>query len=102
MPRSTIATRVALLTLLVTSIASCGGAGGGEKGPTSPGPDNPDNSGTPSATVVVTPVQGTLEVGLTHAMQATVTGLTNTAVTWTSSSDGIAPISAAGVLRAEF
>jgi uncharacterized protein YjdB len=52
-----------------------------------------------NVTVAVSPSTLTLQVGQTQQLSATVSGTTNTAVTWQSSADGIATVSASGLVR---
>lgn len=74
-----------LATVLVLALASCGGSGGG------------GNGGGSTVTVSISPSTATVSTGGAVSFTATVSGTSNTAVTWTTSGGSITP---AGVLTA--
>jgi uncharacterized protein YjdB len=59
-------------------------------------------SGTPPSgvAITVTPTTANLNAGLTQQLSATVTGSSNTAVSWRSSSPGVATVTETGLVRA--
>ncbi|MGH7461884.1 MAG: Ig-like domain-containing protein, partial [Longimicrobiales bacterium] len=76
------------LTVVAGILAACEG----ETVVVDPGPDSPD------VVLTVIPDTATLFVNGTRQLAAVVTGTTNQAVTWTSSSDATATVSATGLV----
>ncbi len=91
---------VAAVALLITA-AACGGAGGpGGPGTGDPGNGDPGNGGPSAVTsVTVTPGTGTLAVGDTLLLSATVEPAgASQAVDWSTSSTAVATVDANGVV----
>ena len=89
--------------VLLLALTACGGGegGGSSEQPTAPGPTLP----VPVASVAVSPSSITLEIGQTAQFTATVTDaggnvLSGRTVTWSSSSQGAATVSASGLVTA--
>ena len=88
---------------LLLALAACGGGdgGGGSQQPTAPEPAGP----VPVASVVVSPSSTTLEIGQTAQLTATVTDaggnlLSGRTIAWSSSSQAVATVGAAGLVTA--
>ena len=88
---------------LLLALAACGGGdgGGGSQQPTAPEPAGP----APVASVVVSPSSTTLEIGQTAQLTATVTDaggnvLSGRTIAWSSSSQAVATVGAAGLVTA--
>jgi len=89
---------LAAVILLALAAAGCGGGGSGSSGSSNPPPSN--------VSVSISPTSQTVGYGSTQQFTATVSGATNTAVTWSvsssssSSSSQIGTISSSGVYTA--
>ena len=89
---------IGMNVLLAVAVAGCGGGSGGSNG----GGSSPPPSGV---AIAISPSSATVSFGGTKQFTATVTGTTNTAVTWSVSSSGgngaqIGSISSAGLFTA--
>ena len=87
-----------MCALLAMLAGSCGGGGGGSSGGTTPPP-------TSKVSVTISPTSAAVGFGATDQFTATVTGSTNTGVTWSvkdgsGGTSGVGTISSAGLYTA--
>src|ERR1022692_840308 len=71
--------QVLVIGVLLVFLAACGG---GSSSNGSGGSGSGGSSGTPTVSITISPTSATITAGGTQQFQATVTGSSNTAVTW--------------------
>lgn len=89
---------ILMILLVLTVVTGCGGGGGGgsssgSTATTTGSNGNPSNTTTTipqsAASVTISPATLTMAAGATQQFSAAVTGVTNTAITWTASAGAI-------------